>query len=248
MCTGSNFVLGSTDKLGNFTDCMLYIIASIGLTAVRDRRKVGSVSLDEHTVKRNRLCASLNDRSVFIGDNPRKGNIPSAAYEILCHFGASRITMKNSANLRVTKYYCLKAVAVRLAVVDDYGNVIFLCKSELCFKELSLLFLIILTPMIVESDLAKRDDLVLFSLIKQRSKICYCCFKGILLVDVGRVDTDGGIQSFVLRCHFNGFKAVCGVGAHVYNLINTIGKNGREQRRSAALELLFKPTVVIMRV
>ncbi len=170
----------------------------VAFAAMRMRREIGAVGLNEQLVHRYAFSDRADALGVFKCDNAGKGDDPAAADQIRCHLGAAAVAVKHTAHFRVFADH-IKAVAVRFPVMDDHGETIHLGDAHLHLKVSALCLTVGIVVMIIKADLADGNNLIFLRIIQQIAKRTPCRIDVAFRSGTARMNADGSIHLRISR-------------------------------------------------
>ena len=149
-----------------------------------------------------------------------------------------------------------KAIAVRLAVMNDDGKPQLLRHIHLRVKEVCLLSLVhrniaVLLPMVVQPDRPQSHDLVAPSALTVSQKAAQFGKRRIGIADIMAIlgmDPDCRVHPLVLCRLRNGKPCIFTIGCHVNDPTDGIWHDRPQNRIRTALGFPFKALIKIMRV
>ena len=177
--------LGKFLKANSFQFCyfvrnMAYQCGMIQFAAMRDRRQIGGVGLDEQSVKRDKTGHFLDLQSVFERDDAGYGNVEAKGKGRFGHSKGFGKTVKHASNL-AGALLCKDAQGVgsRLAGVNNQGLASFQGGPDMGAKALALPFQITLETVVIEPGFTDRDD---FRVVGQANQGIYIRLLAILRI------------------------------------------------------------------
>ena len=165
----------------------------VAFAAMRMRRKVWAVSLDEQFVHRHAFHHRANPLSILEGDNAGKRDNPAAANEVCRHLCAAAVAMKHAAHLRALADH-IKAVAVCFPVVNDHRETVHFGDAHLHLKVGALRLAVGVVVVIVKADFADGNNLVFLRLIQHITERATRRVNVAFRPGAAWMDADGGVH------------------------------------------------------
>ena len=137
------------------SDSMNKISGMVGLAAVRMRRKVWAIGLNQEAVTRHGGGRRPYPLGIREADRAREGDVIPQCAKLARHLGTPRIAMEDANNI-LELAHDVHTVAVGIAVMDHDGEREVLGHLHLCAEDRLLAFSVAIVIMIVQPDLPDR--------------------------------------------------------------------------------------------
>lgn len=202
----------------------------VALSAQGHRAEIGAVGFNENAVHGADFQHLQGPARVFVGDRPVKAKIPASPEKLLCHLRGAGVTVKDPAQSVITAYD-LQAVPVRLAVMDDHGQVKGQRELDLADKKGFLSLFMIGVPVIVKPDFPDRRAFRMPGKGSDLFQVPLLHFRQLL-----RVNSHRGIDMGETLRQRNCPPAAVYVASGIDDQFNPLSRQGRQQRLAVGIE------------